>query len=185
MYPNGGQRREPPMYRRVQCVRRPRCRHYEARMSRLLALEHRGREATEAGLQKATDRLEFIEPMYAVVRPRYEELYGRYGSISKRCVELEGEVAAIGEALALVKRQAARAAALEARIAELEDYVARGGRELRRALAELQRHIKGRVVYPPGPNTPPSEAGGAGSGRMERGDPGRPSRNGGAKSPRG
>lgn len=142
-------------------------------MSRLLALERRGREATEARLQEATDRLEFVEPMYAAVRARYEELYGQYGAISKRCVELEGENAEIGGSLALVKRQAARAVALETRNAELEDYVARGDHELRRVLAELQRHVKGRVVYPPGPNTPPSEAGGQGERQDGAGGSGR------------
>ena len=129
-----------------------------AETSCALVFEREERENAEASLLTATDRLEFVGPMYAVVRARYEELYGMYGDLSRRHGELGAEKAALEELFGLVKRQAARTVALEARNAELEEYIARTDCDMRRLLAELQRHVKGKVVYPTGPNTPPSEA---------------------------
>ena len=128
-----------------------------AETSCALVFEREERENAEASPRAATDRLEFVEPMHAAVRGSYEELRGVCVDLSRRHGELESK-AAIDESFGLVKRQAARTVALEARNAELEEYIARTGYDMRRRLAELQRYVKGKVVYPTGPNTPPSEA---------------------------
>lgn len=153
-----------------------------------VAFEREGREDAESRLQAATDRIEFVEPMYATVRSRYEELRGQYADLRAECRDLEDEKASLGESLALAKREAARAVALEARNGVLEEYAAKMRLELKGVLAELQGHVKGRVVYPQGPNTPPSEAGGRRQGR-DGGDArqdgqGAPGRRGGRRKPR-
>ena len=89
----------------------------------------------EARLQYATDRLEFVEPMYVAVRDSYEEMRHMYEDLSRRHVELEAEKAALGESYGRVKRQAARTVALEARNAEMEENIARTGYDMRRLLA--------------------------------------------------
>ena len=119
-----------------------------------LAFECEGRENADASLRAATDRLEFVEPMYAVVRGLDEELYGMHDDLPKRHGELEAEKAAIDESLGRVQRQAARAVALEDGNAELEEYIARTGCDMRRLLTELQRHVKGNVVCPRGRTRP-------------------------------
>ena len=108
-----------------------------ADLSCALARERKEREAAELRLQRAVDRLEFVEPMYATVRTRYEELYGQHADLSRMYGEAEGEKAALARSLDAVKMQAALAVSLESENAGLKEYAAGRDREIGRLLAEL------------------------------------------------
>ena len=125
------------------------------------AAERRTREEAEARLQAAIDRNEFVEPMYGTLRVRYAELYAAHQDFLKKHGDLEAEHASLFEVHDVVKRQAARTVELESDNEALKAHAARKDAEIGRMLAVLRCHVKGQVVYPEGPNTPPSEAGAA------------------------
>ena len=121
-------------------------------------------EESERGRQAAVDRLEFVEPMYGTVRARYEELYALHRDIRGKCAELKADYASLDELFGVVKRQAARAVGLESERDELKARESMKDGEIRRPVAALRGHAKGRIAYPAGPSMPPSEAGAGGGG---------------------
>lgn len=121
------------------------------------ALERRGRKDAEARLQAVTDRLEFVEPMYAVVHRDNEGLRAANADMRAR---LRGEES--GRAVAEEERDMYRGAAADAQF--LRDRLAaetaariNAENDYRMLIGQLRIDPRtGRVSYRKGPNTPPS-----------------------------
>lgn len=88
--------------------------------------------------------------MYGIVRALYEELYALHRDRQGKYAELKADHASLAELFGVVKRQAARAVGLESERDGLKALASRKDGEIRRLVAALRGHAKGRIAYPAG-----------------------------------
>ena len=108
-------------------------------------------------IQELRDRVEFLEPMYAATRRDAGESRAANAAIRKERDEAKAERDEAKAERDMYRGVAAKVPQLEAMIAQKDARIACMQQDLDHLVKVARRYVTGKVVYPAGPNEPPSE----------------------------